>query len=55
MATSHYIVKLTNSYKGLELVSSHQPKHMLEMFIVKCTNIWPNLILIVPRIQKKQA
>ena len=41
----------------MELVSSlqHWAKHMLEMFVKKYTSIWPNFILVVPRIPKKQA
>ena len=52
---SHYIVISLKLQKGLELVSSpqHWAKNMLEMFIIRYTSMWPNLILIVLRIQKK--
>ena len=41
--------------KGLELVRSlqHWVKNILEMFAIQHTSIWPNLILIVLRIQKE--
>ena len=46
---------LLKSQKGLELLSSlqHWTKNMLEMFFIKYTSIWPNVILIVLMIQKK--
>ena len=54
MVWSRYIVVLIISSKGLELVSSlqHWTKNMLEMFVIQHTSIWPNLILVVLRIQK---
>ena len=41
--------------KDLILNSSlySRAKKKLEMFIISCTNIWPNFILILPRIVKK--
>ena len=41
--------------KDLILNSSlySRAKKKLEMFIISCTNIWPNFILILPRILKK--
>ena len=52
---SSYINILIKSQKGLELVSSlhHWTKNMLEMFVIQHTSIWPNLIFMVLRIQKK--
>ena len=49
------ILILLTSLKGLELVFGHNwTKIVLEMFFIKCTDIWPNLILILPRIRKKK-
>ena len=52
---SHYIVIPLKLLRGLELVSSlqHWAKSMLEIFVTHHTSIWPILILIVLRIQKK--
>ena len=57
MARSCYIAILIKTWKSLELVSSlqHSSKNMLEMFMISHTSIRPNLILIVLRIQKKEA
>ena len=41
--------------KDFEPVSTlqHWAKNMLESFVIEQTSIWPNVILIVLRIQKK--
>ena len=51
---SRYIVILMKLWKGLKLVSSlkHWAKN-IEMFVIQHINIWPNLILIVVKIQKE--
>ena len=56
MPRSRYTVILLKLQKGLELVSSLQKwaKNMLEMFFIQYTSIWPNFILILPRIQKNK-
>ena len=43
---------LLKSKRGLELDSSLQKwsQNMLEMLVIRCINIWPNLILILLRI-----
>ena len=52
---SYYPFILLKSWKSLELVSSlrNWTKNVLEMSGLRYPNIWPNLILIMPRIQKK--
>ena len=55
MNRSHYIAILLKSWMGLDLVSIlHNRVEKLDMLAKRCTNIWPNLILILPRILKKQ-
>ena len=51
---SRYIVILMKLWKGLKLVSSlqHWAKN-IEMFVIQHINIWPNLILIVVKIQNE--
>ena len=53
---SRYIVIALKSWKGLELVSSLQnwSKILLEMFVKRCTCIWPNFILILLRFPKNK-
>lgn len=53
----HCIALLSKSQKGLEIVSSlsYRAKNKLEMFAINCTDIRPNLILILPRTPKKQS
>ena len=52
----HYIAVLVKLQKDLGLVPSLQKwaKNELEMFSINCTNVWPNFILILPRILKKR-
>ena len=47
---------LLKSWKGLELVCKllKTDKRLSEMFDISCGNIWPNFILTLPRILKKQ-
>ena len=49
---SHYIAVLLKSQKSLELVSSLQnwAKTKFEISAIGCINIWPNLILRLPRV-----
>ena len=52
--TLNYIT--TNILSGIVVSSfEHGAKNMLEMFLVQHTSTWPNFILIVPRIQNKEA
>ena len=47
---SCYIAILLNPKESLQQIPSlqNQTNKMLEIFVVKSTNIWPNLILILP-------
>ena len=53
----HYIFIFSKSQKKVKLVSSlpNWAKDKLKMFAVICTIIWPNFILMLPRILKKQS
>ena len=53
---SDYIAVLSNSWKGLELVSNlyNIAKNTRKVTVISFTNIWLNFILILPRTLKKQ-
>ena len=58
---SHCFIILSLSEKNLELVPSlhnwakKKKKKKQEVFLISYTIIWPNLILILPRILQKQS
>ena len=60
----HFLLKINRSpwisifnLKGLELIISlhNRLENEFEILVISCANIWPNLILVLPRILEKQS
>lgn len=57
MNSLRYTATLSISWKSLELISNlhNRVKNKSEIFVISCTNTWPNFMLILPRTPQAQS